>query len=476
MSGMAARRFGAYHRISRLNGRDLDSENTISDKDAWERIDGWATMRGVDIVERYLDTDVSGSKMKRPELDRMLADLEAGVIDGIVVAQVDRLSRADVGDALTVIKKIVGDEETPKHPLALLDLGIDPATEFGEFGLTILLGLARMQWRRYKRTWSTAQKRAVKRGLWIGPAPLGYRATKVRNPKTDKLENGPLEPDPKTQPIVREAFQIAASEGLHAAMAYLQQKVPDRTWRTAETRRLLSARAYLGEVVLGELRNPKAHQPLVTPAIWQAAQTKPRSRRTNGDYPLSGIATCGACGEGLNGQLQTVEGRQYRRYRCSNPACGGGSSISADKLEVHVRETLANWLGNKRFVGRRSANRVDDAQQVLENAQAELQRYMADLETRALVGHQAWQHGAQARSEAVEAAREHFGVVAGQTARVSVLPAAHELEDPEMLLAAIRAMVAEIVVARGRGRIDERVSIRAVPVNDLEDGPRVAAL
>ena len=34
--------------------------------------------------------------------------------------------------------------------LAILDLGIDPATEFGEFGLTILPALARMQWRRYQ--------------------------------------------------------------------------------------------------------------------------------------------------------------------------------------------------------------------------------------------------------------------------------------------------------------------------------------
>jgi DNA invertase Pin-like site-specific DNA recombinase len=45
---------------------------------------------------------VSGSKMSRPELDRMLDDLNAGRIDGIAVAQVDRLSRASVADALKV--------------------------------------------------------------------------------------------------------------------------------------------------------------------------------------------------------------------------------------------------------------------------------------------------------------------------------------------------------------------------------------
>lgn len=52
-----------------------------------------------------------------------------------------------MGEALAVIKEM---NEIAPGQLAILDLGIDPATEFGEFGLTILLALARMQWRRYQ--------------------------------------------------------------------------------------------------------------------------------------------------------------------------------------------------------------------------------------------------------------------------------------------------------------------------------------
>src|SRR4051812_13242208 len=215
-----AKRYGAYHRISRMNGRDLDADTTVSDKDAFDQIDAWAKMRGTKIEDRYLDTDQSGSKLSRPELDRMLADLDAGRIDGIIVAQVDRLSRADVGDALTTVKRIVGDDEAHPRPLVLLDLGIDPSTEFGEFGLTILLGLARMQWRRYKRQWSSAQKRAVKRGVWIGPAPLGYVRT----------ESGVLEVDPATGTVIRDAYLIAARDGLHAAGAHLAQHLPAMRW------------------------------------------------------------------------------------------------------------------------------------------------------------------------------------------------------------------------------------------------------
>jgi len=161
--------------------------------------------------------------MSRPALDRMLDDLRAGTIDGIAVAAVDRLSRANVGEALAVIKEA---NEIAPGQLAILDLGVDPATEFGEFGLTILLALARMQWRRYKRVWESAQQRAVDRGVWIGPPPFGYRPTVIGHDRNGKPISGPLEEDPATGPIVREAFKVAAGEGLHAAMRYLKEAAP----------------------------------------------------------------------------------------------------------------------------------------------------------------------------------------------------------------------------------------------------------
>jgi DNA invertase Pin-like site-specific DNA recombinase len=467
------KRYGAYHRISRLNGRDLDSETTMSDKDAFERLDAWATIAGATIAERYLDTDVSGSKLERPELDRMLADLDAGVIQGIAVAQVDRLSRADVGDALTVIRRIVGDDKDHPRPLVLLDLGIDPSTEFGEFGLTILLGLARMQWRRYQRTWSTAQKRAVKRGVWIGPAPFGYRATEVLNPKTGKPENGPLEEDVEgAGPIVREAFRVAAGDGLHAAMAYLEEHAPEKRWRTDETRRLLRSRAYLGEVVHGQLVNDRAHAPLATLDDWTAAQTEPESRRTNGDYVLSGVATCDVCGAGLTGQLQTSHGRQYRRYRCSAPGCKGGSSIGADALETYVRDRLRPWLDRKDFRIRFEITGLAEAEEAVDRAEDDRKRFASNIPLLTALGEAAADNAA-VLTRAVDEAREHYRAVAARAARSRRLPLAAELDDDEQLLRALRGIDAVITVRRGRGTIAQRVGF--IPIDDLDDRTGVLA-
>ena len=50
--------------------------------------------RGYVVADRYVDDDVSAwSGKRRPEYERMLDDLRAGVIGGVVVWHVDRLTR-----------------------------------------------------------------------------------------------------------------------------------------------------------------------------------------------------------------------------------------------------------------------------------------------------------------------------------------------------------------------------------------------
>lgn len=467
-------RYGAYHRISRSNGRDFDADNTISDKDAFERIDGWAKMAGKKIVERYLDVDQSGSKMSRPALDRMLADLAAGRIDGIVVAQVDRLSRADVGDALAVIRQILGDpqEDESPRPLVLLDLGIDPSTEFGEFGLTILLGLARMQWRRYRRQWSSAQKRAVARGVWIGPAPFGYRTTIAGYDKHGQPVAGPLEEHPEHGPVVREAFRLAARVDLHAAIDHLKAAAPDKRWRTDEARRLLASRAYRGEVWGAGERKERAHPPLATPDVFAAAQSESRGRRRSGGYALSGVAVCGGCEADLVGALQTVRDRKYRRMRCSvlRPGCVG--SVSAERLDAHVRAELKEAAADDDFTLQFVAGDLSAARNALEAAKAERRRYAKDVRARELFGEEDYYAGAEERATEVRAAQEHYDAIATANERVAELPAAHELDDDSKLVRFIRATGVRITVAPGRGTIAERVSIAAA---DDDDGVGVLA-
>lgn len=468
---MSAKRYGAYHRVSDAAGRDLADETTITDKEAFDQIDTWAKLRKVKITERYLDWDKTGSKMSRPALDRMLADLDAGKIDGIVVAQVDRLSRAELGDALAVIKQIAGPDENHPRPLVLLDLGIDPSTEMGEFGLTILLALARMQWRRYKRQWNTAVSRAVARGVWIGSAPLGFRHT-ILTGENGREYNGPLEFNDDAD-VMLKAFEIAGADGIQAARAHLAEHFPGQSWRTEDAKRVLSCVAYRGWVKSGDLINKDAHPPLVTPAEFEAAQTEKRDRHSNGDYPLSGLATC-ECGGPMVGGIQRIKSRgyEYRRMRCS--VCDR-NSISADKLEAYVRNALREPLSNLTFRQSFAGADVTEAERVLRAAEAARDAFAVDLEYEEAYGREATLTRARAHRDECAAALEAFQTAAAAATRTDTLPTADEIDNDDGLRRAVRAGMSIVITKVGRGSrlpIDERVSIEW---HDFDDDSGVAA-
>ena len=84
----------------------------------------------------YIDK-MSGIKMDRPELERMLSELQAG--DTVVVKSIDRLSRS-TKDLLEIVEQI----KMVQANLHILDLNIDTSTPMGKCVLTILGAIAEL--------------------------------------------------------------------------------------------------------------------------------------------------------------------------------------------------------------------------------------------------------------------------------------------------------------------------------------------
>ena len=84
----------------------------------------------------YIDK-MSGIKRERPELERMLNDLQAG--DTVVVKSIDRLSRS-TKDLLEIVEQI----RAAQANLHILDLNIDTNTAMGKCVLTILGAIAEL--------------------------------------------------------------------------------------------------------------------------------------------------------------------------------------------------------------------------------------------------------------------------------------------------------------------------------------------
>ena len=78
------KRAALYMRVSTL---DQHPETQLYD------LRGLAAQRGWEIVEEYSDT-ISGSKPRRPGLDRLMADARRGKFDVVLVAAFDRIARS----------------------------------------------------------------------------------------------------------------------------------------------------------------------------------------------------------------------------------------------------------------------------------------------------------------------------------------------------------------------------------------------
>ena len=418
--------------------------------------------RGVEIVEWHEDIDKSGGVLRRPGLDAMMGRVREGETDGIAIARLDRLSRAGVADALKLVQEI----HDCGGSIAAIDLGIDPTTAFGEFGMTLMLALARMNRRNYVEMWEVSKANAIDRGAKISPTPYGY----LRQP------NGQLAPHPDGRHVQR-AFELAASRGLEAAVAYLAAIHGDRKWTPGAVRRVLANRAYLGESRYGTRVNPTAHPPLVTRAVWEAAQTTPSRRRRPEAFPLTGLARCGTCGSrmvgGRSGTNRTAGDRgSVRTYRCSatltqyqGVRCGRGAHILAERLETHVlakgRMLLDAFAAD---VGGPDDQDLVLAERAVVEAEAELDAFAGDLALRRALGGRYHEHLA-ARVEAVDAAQAAYRELAQRSqAREMIFGAEIDLVGVAELL---RSIGVSIVVEPGRAALGDRVRIEPAD----RDGP-----
>ncbi|MEO8092957.1 MAG: recombinase family protein, partial [bacterium] len=314
-------RLDAYLRVSRTNGRAGDS--FISPKQQHDKIAAWAKLRGVRIAKWHEpDLDQSGGKLSRPNFDKALERIQAKQTGGIVVAKLDRFSRAGVADALTLIESI----HQADGQVASVEENIDPTTPAGEFALTLFLALARMQRAQIAEAWNDSRRRAVERGVHISSkVPTGYRGTVVGHNGRGQPIAGPLEKDEGTEPHIAEVFRMKAQGASWRELGdYLRNHdvaTPYGTthWQPRALSHVISNSVYLGEARSGEFTNPKAHDPIVDEATWKAAQNAKGERPVNGmgGALLAGVLRCAGCGYVLKPDtMKDRNGEKLRLYRC----------------------------------------------------------------------------------------------------------------------------------------------------------------
>ena len=269
-------RCAIYTRKSSEEGLDMEFNSLDAQREACEayvasqRAEGWAAIR-----EPYDDGGVSGGTLDRPALKRLLVDVEAGLIDVIVVYKIDRLSRS-----LMDFARLVEIFERNQVTFVSVTQSFNTTTSMGRLTLNILLSFAQFEREVIGERIRDKVAASRKRGMWMGGyVPLGYD---VRDRKLVVNENEAA--------TVRMIFQRFAAIGSATmlAKALAAEGVLNKRGKLIDKGflyKLINNRVYLGEAVHKGTAYPGEHAAIIDQALWDNVhailQESPRLRATN---------------------------------------------------------------------------------------------------------------------------------------------------------------------------------------------------
>lgn len=144
-----------YVRVS----TDEQSRDGVSLGAQAEKVRLFSRLHDLELVELVTDPGASAKSLDRPGLARVMAMLDSGEADGVVVAKLDRLTRS-VADLARLLDGYFGDR-AGKQLFSVGD-SIDTRTAAGRLVLNVLMSVA--QWERETIVERTRDGLAYKRG------------------------------------------------------------------------------------------------------------------------------------------------------------------------------------------------------------------------------------------------------------------------------------------------------------------------
>jgi site-specific DNA recombinase len=266
-------RCAIYTRKSSEEGLDQDFNSLDAQAEACaafitsQKAEGW-----VPVATRYDDGGLSGGTLERPALQRLLADIGAGLVDQIVVYKIDRLTRS-----LADFAKLVDRLDVGGASFVSVTQSFNTATSMGRLTLNMLLSFA--QFEREVTAERIRDKIAAskRKGLWMGGAvPFGYRP-KGRSLTIDEAE----------ATVLRSLYALYLDLGSVRAVAERAAEFGYRTrvrvsgagrtsggisFTRGHVHQILTNPLYAGRIRHHDKVYDGQHPAIIAPDLWQAVQ------------------------------------------------------------------------------------------------------------------------------------------------------------------------------------------------------------
>jgi len=266
---------GGYVRLSsndkRKRGDSIETQRNIVENYI-------STAPDINLVAIYSDKDNTGTNFERPGFQRMMADIEAGKINCVIVKDLTRFGRNAI-DAGYYLERVL-----PLLGVRFVAITDDYDSLDGDGGLLIPLKniIAETYALDISRKVRSVHKQNIADGRYVGRyAPYGYMK--------DPNDCHKLIIDKDTAPVVRHIFDLACSgvccndiarqlnnkctispNYYNYSKGYRKNKklLGYGYWKVNTITKILSDRMYLGDMVQGKSRTTNGRGAAITPSEW----------------------------------------------------------------------------------------------------------------------------------------------------------------------------------------------------------------
>lgn len=371
------------------------------------QIEECTNLAGTSEVLKYVDEGYTGEIMNRPELMKLQADIENGLINKVICYDPDRLSRK-------LLVQLMITENFQKHNVELQFVRSDYKNDAeGQLYFQVRGAFSEFDKAKIKHNTMTGRFRKAKQGLVVKNAGFyGYDYSKekssyVINEKEAKVVRMIF--DYYTDPTSN--FKGINGIALHLTDIGIPTKRGAKIWHRQVVRQILMNEAYTGDYyqnkydTVGNYVKKQAgekveHGKIRPPEEWLKAEIPPivskeqydyaqilldqgRRRHNNygkHNYLLSGMVRCGRCGGTMTGRRKLSHGKDFFVYECRKnyagaKAKGCGKEMSENKLNKFVWENIVELLTDpKKIAAFKDTEEKPYIQDELEHLQTEIEK------------------------------------------------------------------------------------------------------
>lgn len=320
------KRIFLYIRVSTeeqaMHGLSIEAQTAALEK--------WAQDNGHKVVGVYIDAGISARKpaKKRPELQRLLADVQAGKGELIVFTKLDRWFRN-----ISEYYKVQEILECCHVDWRTIHEDYDTSTASGRLKINIMLSVAQDEAdRTSERIKAVMEVKRSKLEPLTGSCPPGY-----------KIDGKRFIKDPAKEVAIAAFFQkYLACGSLVRTFEYVRENF-GLSLGYQNAHKMLKNPCYYGHYFGVDGMTP----PYITKEEFDKIQSMRRRivRKTENNrvYIFSGLITCGECGQRMGGRVNTNQESYY--YNCTShymtaSTCANNSNLGERRIEKFLVETI----------------------------------------------------------------------------------------------------------------------------------------